>query len=212
MKGLLVHRFHAATRLWYNVGMKRTLCLTAFCVAVSALGMVSERVSLGVSSFADTEVSTNMPPPVRVGDPLVFGFEIDFCGSPSNSVEIAFGTDASGDGTLAPEETDLVFGWNCGEWFVRSESADVALAEPSLVPCGQQTLSVAARIERDGHVASFAAGAGGAPVFAGLAAAPPAWIHDRAWNLCRLTARGVDVSGASCLVSSTPYGFKILVR
>ena len=180
------------------------------CVAMPAFAKVAGPVALGVSPFADTEVSTNMPPPVRGDDPLVFGFDMDFSSSPSNCVEIAFGADADGDGTLAPEETGLVLGWDCGEWFVRSETAEIA--ETSAVPCGRQLLRVAARVRRDGGVASFDAAANGSPVFAGLAAAPPAWLHDRAWNLCRLTARGTDAHEASFLVSSTPDGFQIMVR
>ena len=39
--------------------------------------------------------------------------------SPSNNVEVAFGTDADGDGVLDLWETDCVIGWDCGAWFVR---------------------------------------------------------------------------------------------
>ena len=134
------------------------------CVAMPASAKVAGPVALGVSRFADTEVSTNMAPPVRGDDPLVFGFDMDFSSSPSNCVEIAFGADADGDGTLAPEETGLVLGWDCGEWFVRSETAGIA--ETSAVPCGRQLLRVAARVRRDGGVASFDAAANGSPVFA----------------------------------------------
>ena len=38
------------------------------CVAMSAFAKVAGPVALGVSPFADTEVSTNMPPPVRGTD------------------------------------------------------------------------------------------------------------------------------------------------
>jgi hypothetical protein len=38
------------------------------CVAMPASAKVAGPVALGVSPFADTEVSTNMPPPVRGTD------------------------------------------------------------------------------------------------------------------------------------------------
>ena len=49
--------------------------------------------------FADAEASTNVPPPVCTSAPHVFSFTMDFAGSPSNAVEIAFGVDADADGT-----------------------------------------------------------------------------------------------------------------
>ena len=42
--------------------------------------------------------------------------------TPSNCVQVALGQDANGDGDLAPEETRLVLGVDCGEPFVRGES------------------------------------------------------------------------------------------
>ena len=189
-----------------------TICVVALCSSFPALAKVAGPVPLGASPFADAEASTNVPPPVRGGDPLAFGFSLEFAGSESNGVEIAFGRDADGDGVLAPEETDLAVGWDCGEWFVRSEPAGTTEAEPAAVSGGRQALHVAMRVRRDGRVSSFEALAGASPVFAGLAAAPSAWLHDRAWDLCRLTARGADAPGASFLVSSVPDGLKVIVR
>ena len=39
----------------------------------------------------------------------------------SNAVQVAFGQDANGDEDLEPEETQLVVGVDCGEWFARDE-------------------------------------------------------------------------------------------
>ena len=41
--------------------------------------------------------------------------------TPSNNVQIAFGKDTDADGDLAPEETQVTLGFDCGEWFVRDE-------------------------------------------------------------------------------------------
>jgi len=67
MKAMRDRRFSFVTWLRYNGAMKRTVCLAAFCVAASALGMIAGPVALGVSPFADTEASTNMPLPACAG-------------------------------------------------------------------------------------------------------------------------------------------------
>ena len=67
-------------------------------------------VPLDESLFVDTEVSTNVPVPTCSGDPHKASFSLDFVGSPSNAVEIAFGIDANSDGALTPDEAHLVIG------------------------------------------------------------------------------------------------------
>ena len=41
--------------------------------------------------------------------------------TPSNAVQVAFGYDRDHNADLAPEETELVFGCDCGVWFTRDE-------------------------------------------------------------------------------------------
>ena len=48
--------------------------------------------------------------------------KLDFNGTPSNNVEVAFGTDADGDRSLSLDETDVVIGWECGRYFHRAVS------------------------------------------------------------------------------------------
>ena len=205
-------RLRDGARAWYNGGMRIPLFLMATCAALSASAKVAGPVALGVSPFADTETSTNMPLPACAGVPHCAAFALDFAGAPSNAVEIAFGVDADCDGALAPDETRIVVGWECADWFVRDEAEGATLSEPAAAVAGPQTLSVQMRIGRDGRPSSFAARGGNAPLFADLAVAPPAWFHDCAWNLCRVTSRGMGVQGASFVVSSTPDGFKVFVR
>ena len=52
--------------------------------------------------------------------------------SPTGGVEVAFGIDRNADGDLAPEETELRVGCDCGEWFVRNERTErTVLADPA---------------------------------------------------------------------------------
>ena len=43
--------------------------------------------------------------------------------SPTNAVQVAFGRDADADGDLAPEETEVRVGCDCGEWLGGGEGA-----------------------------------------------------------------------------------------
>ena len=197
---------------WYTDAVKKTMFILVACVVTFACAKAVGPVPLEDAVFADTEASTNVPPPVSTGDPHVFSFTMDFAGSPSNAVEIAFGVDADADGALAPDEARLVVGWDCAAWFVRNEAEGETLSEPAAVVAGPQTLSVSMRIGRNGRPSSCAVNGGSAPLFTGLASAPPAWLHDCSWNLCRITSRGVGSHGASFLVSSSPDGLKVIMR
>ena len=192
--------------------MKTTVFILVACAATFACAKAVGPVPLENAVFADAEASTNVPPPVCTSVPHVFSFTMDFAGSPSNAVEIAFGVDADADGALAPDEARLVIGWDCAAWFVRNEAEGETLSEQAAVVAGSQTLSVSMRIGRSGRPSSCAVNGGSAPLFTGLASAPPAWLHDCSWNLCRITSRGVGSHGASFLVSSSPDGLKVIMR
>ena len=89
--------------------MKNLIPLIAFGAmmlpAAARLPVLSDPV------YADTEVSTNVAfNPVR-SDARQFGISMDFSGTPSNCVQIAFGRDADSDGDLSADETRLVLGW-----------------------------------------------------------------------------------------------------
>ena len=192
--------------------MKTAILLLVICAVPLVFAKAVGPVPLEDAAFVDTEVSTNMPPPVCTDDPHVFSLAMDFAGSPSNAVEIAFGVDADADGALAPDEARLVIGWDCAAWFVRNEAEGETLSEQAAVVAGSQTLSVSMRIGRSGRPSSCAVNGGSAPLFTGLASAPPGWLHDCSWNLCRITSRGVGSHGASFLVSSSPDGLKVIMR
>ena len=135
--------------------------------------------------------------------------------SPSHNVEVAFGTDADGDGVLDLGETDCVIGWDCGAWFVR-KGADGACqmengewkiengVEPEV-----RTLSWRVRVRTDGTPFRLEATADGTLVFADL---PLESIYSPSWNLLRLTGRGLDASLENFFVSATPDGTVFIMR
>ncbi len=73
------------------------------------------------SPYPDTESSvnvavTNWP---GLGRRVKLTLSANF--TPSNCVQVAFGQDTNADGDLAPEETQLLLGVDCGEPFARWE-------------------------------------------------------------------------------------------
>ena len=87
------------------------LPMAAFAVTVEPLPQ---------SEFADTEVSTNIAFAVERPAMTRIEFTVALDATPTNNVEVAIGTDANGDGSLAVEESAYVFGYDCGTWFARS--------------------------------------------------------------------------------------------
>ena len=85
--------------------------MAAFAVTVEPLPQ---------SEFADTEVSTNIAFAVERPAMTRIEFTVSLDATPTNNVEVAIGTDANGDGSLAVEESAYVFGYDCGTWFARS--------------------------------------------------------------------------------------------
>ena len=95
--------------------------------------------------YADTECSTNFPVTVDFAAMSRFEFSLALDASPSNSVEVAIGTDADCDGNLSVEESAYVFGYDCGTWFCR----DTAMNRLDALATAQASaLSPSNRIER----------------------------------------------------------------
>ena len=75
--------------------------------------------SLPPSEYADTEVSTNIAFTVERPAMTRIEFTVALDATPTNSVEVAIGSDANGDGNLSVEEAAYTFGFDCGKWFER---------------------------------------------------------------------------------------------
>ena len=66
------------------------------------------------SEYVDAESSVNISLPTNEGRHIKVTLAFD--PSPTNAVQVAFGRDADADGDLAPEETEVRVGCDCGEW------------------------------------------------------------------------------------------------
>lgn len=191
------------------------LLLSPICFSTSTWGRVAVPAALPPAVHADTETVTNVPFAVALDAAGRLSFDLVCRATPSNNVEVAFGTDANGNGVLEPEETDRVVGWDCGSWFTR-KGADGACqmengewkiengVEPEV-----RTLSWRVRVRTDGTPFRLEATADGSPAFADL---PLESTYSPSWNLLRLTGRGLDASLKAFTVSVTPDGTTFIMR
>ncbi len=191
---------------------KCKLCLLVVCVVVMNT-RASPRVSSALPSavFADTEVSTNVVISTWEKGLAAFVFSLDFVASLSNNVEVTFGVDLDTDGQLSAHEERLTIGWNCGKWFAWGGQGE-RIAQTGTVLSERSCLSCSFCTDTAGMFRSFAASNGTEAIFAELATRPPAWLYARDWNLCRLTARGVDSPSLRFTAQVTPAGLIFLLR
>ena len=139
--------------------------------------------SLPQSEYADTEVSTNIPFEVSFDTMSRVNFSLSLDASPTNGVEVAIGTDADGDGNLSLDEADFTVGYRCGKWFRRDAAADDETETAG--PCPGRAERVFTLKRRK---------------------------LDPAWNLVRVTRRGVAEIGEVVLVEGKKPGFAVEVR
>ena len=98
-------------------------CLPAvagFFIAAAASAAQHDLPTSPPSEFVDAESSVNVPLPTNEGRHIRLTLAFD--PSPTNAVQVAFGNDANADGDLAPEETVVSLGVDCGVPFVWKES------------------------------------------------------------------------------------------
>ena len=96
------------------------VCAGILAFATSAVAGPRTLPTPPPSEFVDAESSVNVPLDPSRGPLMRLRLAADF--TPSNAVTVAFGTDADNDGDLAPEETVLQVGADCGASFIRDES------------------------------------------------------------------------------------------
>ena len=86
---------------------------------LAAFGRTLSVPPLPPSEFADTEVSTNIPIRVSLKRLEWLRFALELAPTATNDIEVLVGHDADADGNLSVEESDIAFGYDCGNWFVR---------------------------------------------------------------------------------------------
>ena len=182
---------------------RKSLFSRPFCVFATAFLAVSASAltvsDLPASSFADTEVSTNVVVPAWTPRTRLLEISISLDATPSNNVEAALGAESDAVPGLADEETGLAFGWDCGTWFIASDAVTNRFtAEPSASGTHRE-FSLAVRLGEDGVPRELVVTENGIPLtFAGLDSLPaPDWLFSRDWDTLEVAARGVDPAEGS---------------
>ena len=121
-----VTRRHSKT-----MNIRKTLpAVAGFFIVAAAFAAQHNLPTPGPSAYVDTEsvanvAVTNWP---GLGRRVKLTLSANF--TPSNCVQIALGQDTNADGDLAPEETMLCIGVDCGEPFLRNEGRARTPAAP----------------------------------------------------------------------------------
>ena len=185
------------------------LAVIVVLISLASATAIAARVgvpSLPSSPFADTEAVTNVAFGAGVVGDNVFVLSLSLDASPSNNVEVAFGCDADGNGTLDDSEVAFAVGWDCGEWFFRDVVADVA--DSYIGSCGHVSLDWRLRLDSALVPKDLRAHAGGAvlpfPVMETM--------YDPAWNMARVTSRGLGDCGASIRLGAFTVPLFIRIR
>lgn len=191
--------------------MKRLLFLASCLAASTAPAADASFGRLPACEYADTETSTNVP--FAFARSGVRNFEFDLClaGTPSNNVQLAFGRDADLDGVLSVEETDMAFGWDCGEWLIANVANGAAFVSAPATTSLVKNVRWSLRIRR-GCPRRLELSENGAALFPECADAPERWFYAPEWNLLRLTVRGVDAAQESARVRLDVVGYVLDLR
>ena len=185
-KALAVRRRSGSAKI--DIIQKMKLLMMILFLPAVAFGVAVE--ALPVSEYADTEVSTNIPFAVSFDTMSRMNFSLSLDASPSNSVGVSIGEDANGDGNLSPEEAAYTFGFDCGRWFKRSAADDSETVETDNQ--GQTLIVTSGRAERNFRLRKSSL--------------------DEAWNLVKVTRRGVSEIGEVALVDGRKPGKAVIVR
>ena len=169
---------------------RKTFLLLAFAAALPTVGGTVAVPDAPAPAYSDLECVTNAPIRASILQRArLFEGSVSLLATPSNMVEVAFGTSSNGE--LAPGNEAFSVGWREGSWFIASATNRIESAPAT--NSASRSLSFQLRLTEAGQphrLTLTATGAGDA--FASLVADPPGWMFSRDWNAVRLTIRGAD--------------------
>ena len=187
----------------------KMLTITCALMCASAFGAVMPQ--LPEPSHADTEVWTNVPCAQLLSDVREFETVLDFTGTASNCVQVAFGRDENGDGNLSWNEEGVVIGWRAGDYFIEDVKGGRMFREASGATNAARRIAFRFAAGEE-SVKSASVLCDGAEKFVDVLGGDLRWLYDRGWNMAKVTRRGVDSPGEIVLVASDHGGLKFIVR
>ena len=187
----------------------KMIAVTCALICASAFGAVMPQ--LPPPMLSDTEVWTNVPCAQLLSDVREFEVVLDFTGTASNCVQVAFGRDDDGNGDLSKRETGLVVGWRAGDYFIEDVKGGRRFREAVNVTNTLHRIELRAAADGSG-ARSARVLCDGAARFDETLDGDLQWLYNRGWNLAKVTRRGVDAPGEIVCVASDHGGMKFIVR
>ena len=120
--------------------------------------------------------------------------------TPSNAVQVAFGQDTNGDSDLAPEETQIVLGVDCGVPFIREE-VNVGKWRSGILSASVEELSIhstTTTTNYDYHAFTFTL-------------KQPSAVSAR-FDFAKITTRGREETAAQIAAQITRPGTALILR
>ncbi len=163
-------------------------------------------------AFADMARSTNVQIQAESLQLCrVFECSLSLLASPSNAVEVAFGTSRNGDGLLLPGDETFAIGWEGGAWYAASATNRIFSALHG--DAARRSLSFTLHVSEDGVPRTLSLSADCTNnAFSAIIDSPPAWMFSREWDAIRLTVRGAYDSVESASVRFGPNPAFIILR
>ena len=194
-----------------------TVVLTVWVAAVLAppmLGAATHRAArLPMSAYLDTVVATNVPFNRARTDVRSLDVLLQFHGSVSNAVEVAFGCDADGDGALSADETDVVVGWRGGSYSLEDAAGDWRILEPAAnATDADRFLQLSVGVDAHQDPIAFDAISDEGPRFCHCATPVPPRVYGSDWNIFKVTRRGVVPAVEDCMVRVGYERFDVRLR
>lgn len=191
---------------------RRLVLVFLFAFILSAVASAKEFVvpPMSTSSYADTEVTTNISFNAQRIDVKEFGLNISFEAVSSNNIQVAFGCDEDENGILSFSETDAVYGYRNGRCVI--EDVKNAVRYEEVVAGGRANFNIRMRMRKDYTPKEFSASVGTSQIFMDFSSDVPSWLYQPKWNLMRITRRGAGapVEWLSCDIKYSH--FYIIVR
>ena len=187
----------------------------AFTALLTAAASLAWQTPVGPAPapvFIDMERSTNVQIQAEtIQQCRVFECSLSLLATPSNAVEIAFGTSRNGDGILHPGDETLAIGWEGGAWYAASATNRVCSA--FLEGAARRSLSLTLHVSENSVPRTLSLAADGAGnAFSAIIDLPPDWMFSHEWDAIRLTARGACDSVESASVRFGPNPAFIILR
>ena len=188
--------------------------LVAFAIARFGVADVIVAPRLPEPTTVGMEMSTNLDFRAMRSDLRRLEIVMEFLGTASNCVQLAFGRDLDGDGVLAPEETSLALGWRGGCYFIEDVATGLRFEEDALSGGGTYR-SLSLNVLTDDKLVQRAVSVideANRALFADELETPPEWLRVVEWDTCRVTRRGVDSPFEVCRAVRGYGYFHVFVR